>query len=103
MTDVLWYVDGHEKTLASRNIVVPDALTGFSGFNKPESHGHKRIPMEASKLRTFSRDLFSMSEEPWLNRNMWSNIYIKSLEIWLPISHRIVIILEKRLWNASSY
>lgn len=74
MTDILWYLDGHEKTLMDRGITVPSLFAGFSGFNKPESHGHKRIPMEATKLRTFSQNLFSISEEPWLSRSIWSSI-----------------------------
>ena len=68
MTDVLWHVDGHEKTLTGRNVVVPSVFAGFLGLNRPECHGHKRYPMEAIKLRTYSTNLFSISEEPWLNK-----------------------------------
>ena len=57
LTDVLWYIDVHENTLMSRNITIPSLYARFSGFNKPESPGHKRIPMDASKLRTFSQNL----------------------------------------------
>ena len=47
----------------------PVFFSRFSGFNKPESHGHKRKPMEAAKLRTISKSLFSLSEEPWLDQS----------------------------------
>ena len=74
MADVLWYLDGHEKTLMDRGIAVPSLYAGLSGYNRPESHGHKRIPMETTKVRTLSQNLFRISEEPWLSRKMWSSI-----------------------------
>ena len=54
--------------------LLPVFYSRFSGFNKPESHGHKRKPMEAAKLRTISKSLFSLSEEPWIDQSKWSQI-----------------------------
>ena len=74
LTDVLWYIDGCHKTLEGRRLSVPHVFSDICGFNKPESHGHKRVPMEAIKLRTFSTSLFKIGEEPWLSHVRWSNI-----------------------------
>lgn len=35
-----WYFDGYQSTLGARRLS-PPSLFRFSGFNKPESHGHK--------------------------------------------------------------
>ena len=74
MTDVLWYTDVHAKTLESRSLAIPSLFSDFSGFNKPENHGHKQPPMEATKLRTYSLNLFRISEEPWLNKTRWLEV-----------------------------
>ena len=72
MADVLRYVDGHGKTLESRSLTIPYLFSELPGYNKPESHGHKRTPMEVSKLYTYSMNLFSISEEPWMMKAKWS-------------------------------
>ena len=42
IADCLWYLDGHHETLAGQSCSVPAELTYIQGYNKPESHGHKR-------------------------------------------------------------
>ena len=46
LTEALWYLDGHQSTLDARCLSLPSLFSRFSGFNKPESRGHKRKPME---------------------------------------------------------
>ena len=41
LTETLWYLDGHRSTLDARCLSLPSLFSRFSGFNKPESHGHK--------------------------------------------------------------
>ncbi len=60
LTDVLWCLDGCHKALEGRRLSVPHVFSEISGFNKPESHAHKRVPMEATRLRTFSTSLFKI-------------------------------------------
>ena len=74
LTEALRYLDCHQSTLDARCLSLPSIFSTFSGFNKPENHGHKRKPMEAAKLRTISKSLFSLSEEPWLDQSKWSQI-----------------------------
>ena len=81
LTDVLWYLDGHTATLEGRRLSVPGLFSDLTGFNKPESHGHTRAPMEASKLCTYSGALFRTTEEPRLGKSNWSefNVATKAL------------------------
>ena len=62
LTDALWYLDGRHKTFESRRLLVPHIFCDISGFNKPESHGHKQVPMEATRLRTFATCPFRINE-----------------------------------------
>ena len=74
LTDVLRYVDGCHKTLEGRRLAVPHVFCDVSGFNNPESHGYRRVPMEAMKLRTFASSLFNVGKEPWIRYMRWSDI-----------------------------
>ena len=74
LTEVLWYIDGCHKTLEGRRLSVPHVFSEICGYNKPESHGHKRVPMEAMKLRTFATSLFKISEKPSISHVRWSDI-----------------------------
>ena len=68
LTDTLWCIDGHGKTLMSHNTAIPSLFSRFSGFNKRESHGQeKSLETTTTKLLTFSKNFFSISEEPWLS------------------------------------
>ena len=73
LTDVLWYLNGCHKSLEGRRLSVPHIFCDISGFNKPESHDHKQIPMEATRLRTFVTCLFSINKELWIANMRWAD------------------------------
>ena len=52
LTDVLWYPDGCSKSLEGPQAFRPHIFSYFSDCNKPESYGHKRVPMQAMTLCT---------------------------------------------------
>ena len=42
LADVLWAIDGHEKTLQDRGCGVPDMMNHLKGYNKLELTKHKK-------------------------------------------------------------
>ena len=38
----MWVLDGHHETLAERSCTIPSELKFLSGYNKPESHKHRK-------------------------------------------------------------
>ena len=54
LTEVLWYLDGHQNTLDARCLSLPSLFSRFLVLTN-QSHGHKRKPMEATKLRTITK------------------------------------------------
>ena len=74
LTKILWYIDGCHKTLEGRRLSVRHIISEICGYNKPEIHSHKRVPMEAMKLCTFATSLFKIGEEPWISNVRWSDI-----------------------------
>ena len=37
LCDAVWYIDGHHQTFAERNFCIPEILSSFVGYNKPEN------------------------------------------------------------------
>lgn len=77
LTDVLWYLDGHFATLASRGCPIPQAFELFSDYNQPtRSKHHKR---DAENLNAVALDSHSclLNEFilcPWLNSSSWKAV-----------------------------
>ena len=42
LTDVLWYVDGHQSKLSERSCGLPPLFEEFVGYNKPEMAKHRK-------------------------------------------------------------
>lgn len=103
LTDVLWYIDGCHKTLEGRRLSVPHVFTELCGFNKPESHGHKRVPVEATKLRTFATSLLKISEEPWVSHMRWSDIKEAILNLAFNLSSYCDYLDKQRVRVASQH
>ncbi len=76
LPEILWYLDGHTKSLEGRSLAIPSLFADFSGFNKPEQHSHKSTPMEATKLRTYSSNLFSISSSSSIVAEMFDPVCI---------------------------
>ena len=69
MTDVLWHVDGQGKT-QSHNSLPVFRVIWLQQTRKSWAQAHTY--MEVSKLRTYSMNLFSISQEPWMIKAKWS-------------------------------
>ena len=91
LTECLWYLDGGHNTLASRSLPVPVELSNFQGYNKPESHKHKR---KAEK--TLEQDF--VSEHSLVLLQLTEKSYMKSLR-WK--SMRVIVL--KRVVNLRGY
>ena len=58
LCDAVWYIDGHHQTFAERNFCIPEILSSFVGYNKPENSKHKKrlaSSMFASTLKFHSQ------------------------------------------------
>lgn len=42
LTDVLWYVDGHQSKFSDRGCYIPPLFEAFAGYNKPELTKHRK-------------------------------------------------------------
>ena len=42
LTDVLWYVDGHQNKFSERSCNLPSLFGEFAGYNKPEMAKHRK-------------------------------------------------------------
>ena len=42
LTDVLWYIDGHQEALKARACHIPAEFEIFVGFNNPEKSKHRK-------------------------------------------------------------
>lgn len=57
MAEALWYVDGHHQKLHARSCAVPELLQRFSGYNRPEKHGHKLPTLSHVVLKSLGRQV----------------------------------------------
>lgn len=83
LTDILWYVDGNHHTLASRACDIPEALTHFNGYYKPELRKRKKIDstsLQENILRSHSTALLLLTENGFLKREKWLPIKTILLE-----------------------
>ena len=57
MAEALWYVDGQHDKLHARACTVPAIFQQFSGYNKPEKHGHKLPTFSAKLMKTHAQHI----------------------------------------------
>ena len=75
--ECLWYLDGCHETMKERALGVPDEIKHLSGYNKPETHNHKRKTER-------SLDYKSLQEHSIAVFHLTSSSYMKSIE-WTKI------------------
>jgi len=42
LTEVLWYIDGHQETVKKQSFSIPDRFLKFVGYNAPELVKHRK-------------------------------------------------------------
>ncbi len=70
----MWYLDGHHETLAERSCEIPAELKFLSGYNKPESHKHRKRHAESlteSLLTERSVGLLNLTEISYMKADAW--------------------------------
>ena len=91
LRDVLWYIDGMHDTLNERSCRIPAVFNQFTGYNKPESHKHRKRTchnMSRDELLSHSQALFACLSNPF-----WSR------QVWLPLKKDV----EQLSWSLASY
>ncbi len=90
LRDVLWYIDSHHHTFASRGFPIPETFSQFQGYNNPHLSKHrKRIHtnMTISKLDTLAVMLFEVLQAGYLNRTKWNKLKCDLEALALSLDH----------------
>ena len=77
LQDVLWFIDGHHRTLTERCCHVPSVFSEFVGFNRPELSRHKKrssSSLSCDLLKSHSQRLFGNLQSPFWSRSCWSTV-----------------------------
>ena len=73
----LWYIDGHDKTFASRCHCIPYLFEKFSGYNTPELTKHRKRShsnLKADILRLHAGNLKNFLLCPWMKTQGWATL-----------------------------
>jgi hypothetical protein len=75
LVDCLWYIDGHIEVFEKQGCKIPDFVSLFDGYNKPEASKHRkrsRENMSASVIRTHSSTLFTCLQSTYWSRSKFA-------------------------------
>ena len=74
---VLWYIDGHQDTMAEKVPKIPDVFSQFTGYNCPTAHKHrKRLigNLSRSELREHALALQDKLQSSWFKKDSFSSL-----------------------------
>ena len=94
----MWYIDGHHETLAARSCSVLPELSHIQGYNKPETHGHKRkssTPLKQPKIMEHSLSILHLTQQSYMKQQGWSSIREVFLRLASNLRKYAEMLLEK--------
>ena len=74
LTEVLWYIDSHHASFASRGYHIPTCFADFQGFNMPELSKHSKraaCNMSSTTLEALAQKLFQLLQANYFLREGW--------------------------------
>ena len=77
LTDVLWYIDGHQEALRARTCHIPAEFEIFVGFNNPEKSKHRKkeyTNLQNRVLKSYSNQLADITLQPWMSSTKWKSV-----------------------------
>ena len=83
LVDCLWYIDGRIHVFEKQGCKLPDFVSSFKGYNKPELSKHRKRGVEnmcASVIRAHSSSLFSCLQSVYWNSPRFQNFKL-SIEL----------------------
>ena len=99
LRDALWYIDRMHDTLNERSCKIPEVFSQFIGYNKPESHKHRKRPcqsMSREELLSHSRSLFACLSNPFWSRQMWQTLKKDVEQLSRSLASYADMLLDKR-------
>lgn len=77
LTDVLWYIDGHQEALKACACHIPAEFEIFVGFNNPEKSKHRKreyTNLQNGVLKSYSNQLADVTLQPWMSSTKWRSV-----------------------------
>lgn len=80
-TNALWYIDPFIEGMEARACNIPLLFEHLTGYNNPDQHKHKKVPIDNQTLQSHASNLEIILEQTWISGPMWIPMYngIKTL------------------------
>lgn len=76
---ILWYIDGHHATLASRTKKIPEIFQNFTGYNRPEASKHRKRAKDNLKADVLKSHVITLQDflgTVWIELEIWKDMKV---------------------------
>ena len=88
LVDLLWYIDPHHNTLATRSLHLPDIFKELDLYKSNEHYNnfyytghHKKELLRQEKLKQLAESLELSIGQPWASETKWSDFILEIFEL----------------------